>query len=248
MDTTIKHVTMDDVMTARDEERAARDEYEAAKAAAADRLMELRRVKSSILERCPERPEYAAWEEAEVRSDACRADLDRAARVSSAMTRQRVYYLAREVSLAVMAACGKLDGKPCRYKRVKDAVSKACEGIDASVYLDDQGVLHVEIPGGPYGSGVSLYPTSYELGAGEWVFHPGELARYIGKHDGIDGMLSGILDAGGVRAMMGDLDGKLASVREDLRAAHAAAKELETAYRVLGMSGYIDDECKRACI
>lgn len=243
METTIKHVTMDDVMTARDDERAAREAYEAAKSAASERLMELRRVKSSILERCPDRPEYAAWEEAEVRSDACRADLDRAARVSSAMTRQRICYLSHEVARAVMAACGKLDGKPCRYKRVKDAVTKACEGIDAWVYLDDRGELDVNLPDGPYGSGVSMYPCDYGLKEGEWTFRPGELARYIDENGGM-----AILDAGEVRVMMDDLDGKLGSVLEDLRAAHAAARELEKAYRVVGMSDYIEGEIKRACV
>lgn len=246
----MKHVTREDVEIAAEEAATAKTAYDSAASVEKEKRAEMdaSRVGGPISRR-KEDPSVVAWIAAVNDRDARDAELTTARRVVSAMRRQYLVYLAREVSQAVIDKCGSLDGKPCRYKRVKSAVSQACEGIEgASVSLYDRGDLVVSCSDTPYEKGITLYPSGYDVASGEELFHAAYLEKYLESSDGIDGMLSHVLDADEVRKMVADLDGKLSDVCEKLRSAHDEARKLETYYRVIGLGDVVENTTKRAAI
>ena len=247
----MSHVTREDIELAVEETERARAAYDAARSAeeAAKAEMDAAGVGGPVSRR-KEDPAVAAWIAAVVVRDARDCELERARRLETALKHQYLVHLAREVAFAVLEKCGNLDGKPCRYKRVKTAVSLACEGIEgASVVLYDRGDLIVYDACAPhYTDGLTLYPSGYDVASGDELFHPSYLERYLYTSDVIDGMLSRVLGADEVRKMVADLDGKLSGVCDELRAAHDASRALADEYTALGLSDVVESATKRAAI
>lgn len=248
----MEHVTREDVKTAEDEARRAKSAYDEAASAADEKRsdMDAAGIGGPISRRKrADDPTVTAWLAAVSERDARNSDLEHARRVASAMRRQYLVYLAREVAIAVLDKCLNLAEKPCRYKRVKSAVSQACEGIEgARVMLYDRGDLVVYLSDEPYGKGLTLYPSSYDVSSGDELFRPSFLSRYLDRSDGIDGMLSHVLSADEVRALVDDLDGKISDVCDKLRTAHDEARDLVKAYQIIGLSEVVESATRRAAI
>lgn len=244
----MSHVTAEDVKRATEDAREAKAAYdEAVEAEEAARDKMRAECGRGPISRDRSHPSYSAWKKAVSGRDEAARDLERARRTSDAMRNQRLKHLARLVSLAVLEKCEAYDGKPCRYKRVKKAVESACADIDgARVELYDSGELVVYDSTETYGKGISIYPSGYDCASGCELFHPAYLEKYLYTSDGIDGMLSHILSASEVRDMVSDLDEKLRSACEKIKAGHDAARKLEESCRVIGLGGVVSDAAKRA--
>lgn len=242
------HVTAEDVKRAIEDARSAAAAYgESVEAEEAARDKIRAECGRSPISRNGSHPSYSAWRRAASVRDEAAKNLARAKWASDAMRNQRLKHLARLVSLAVLEKCGEYDGQPCRYKRVKKSVKAACADIDgARVELYDSGELVVYDATETYGDGLTLYPSAYDVDSGDELFRPAYLEKYLCASDGIDGMLSHILSAPEVRGMVSDLDEKLRSACEKIKAGHEAARKLEKSYRVIGLGDIVSDAAKRA--
>lgn len=245
------HVTREDIELAAEETEQAKAAYDAARFAeeAAKAEMNAAGVGGPVSRR-KEDPAVSAWVTAVGVRDARDYELEKARRFETALRHQYLVHLAREVAFAVLERCAGLDGKPCRYKRVKTAVSQACEGIEgARVHLYDRGELVVYDASEPnYRDGLTLYPSGYDVASDDELFHPSYLEKYLYTSDGIDGMLSRVFGADEVSKMVADLDEKLSGVCDELRAANDASRALADEYKALGLLDVVESATKQASI
>lgn len=175
-------------------------------------------------------------------------DVKRAERLIEALRYQRRIYLARCVAEKVLSECAELEGKPCRYKRTQKAVESACESIaGASCCLGWDGYIYVrDAAESIYSDCAKVYVARWDSREDDYLFDTSSIERLLADSDGIPGMLAHVLSGEEVRQLMGALDGSISDACEKLRAAHKAARELERAYRVVGLSDYVEGETKRA--
>ena len=149
--------------------------------------------------------------------------------------------------VALLEKCSELEGKPCRYKRVKNAVKAACAGIeDARVELYDSGQLVVYDARDDSHKGIDLYPSRYDVASGDELFCACYLENYISDNDGIRGMLADILGPDEVREMVTVFDDKLRDVCDKIGAAHDAARQLADTYKAIGLGQDVEAASKRA--
>ena len=242
------HVTIEDINRAKDETAAAQTAYEAASdAEEAAREKMVTDCGRGPISRKRNHPSYLAWMEAVTERDARDKDLTRARRMVDALRTQRLKYLARLVSIAVLDKCSSLNGKPCRYKRVKNAVKDACaEIVDARVELYDRGQLVVYDARDDSRDGIILYPSKYDVASDDELFCTCYLENYISDNDSIRGMLADILGPDEVRDMVSVFDDKLRDVCDKIGAAHDAARQLADTYKAIGLSQDVETAAKRA--
>lgn len=242
------HVTIEDINRAKDEITAAQAAYKAASDAeesAREKMMT--DCGRGPISRKKDHPSFSAWVEKVEERDARDKDLTRASRMLDAMRNQRLKYLARLVSFALLEKCSGLNDKPCRYKRVKNAVKDACAEIeDARIELYDSGQLVVYDALDDSRKGIDLYPSKYDVASDDELFCTSYLENYISDSDGIRGMLATILGPDEVRDMVDAFDGKLRDVCNQISAAHDAARLLGDAYKAIGLNKDIEDAAKRA--
>ena len=244
----MKHVEITDIEQAKNEAADATAAYRAARdaeeTAHAQMVSDCGR---GPISRKRDHPSYNAWMEKVTERDARDKDLTRARRMVDALRTQRLKYLARLVSVALLEKCSELEGKPCRYKRVKNAVKAACAGIeDARVELYDSGQLVVYDARDDSHKGIDLYPSRYDVASGDELFCACYLENYISDNDGIRGMLADILGPDEVREMVTVFDDKLRDVCDKIGAAHDAARQLADTYKAIGLGQDVEAASKRA--
>lgn len=244
----MKHVTITDIEQAKNEVADATAAYRAA--SDAEETAHAQMVSDcggGPISRKKDHPSYTAWMEKVIERDARDKDLTRARRLLDALRNQRLKYLARIVSIAMLEKCSGLEGKPCRYKRVKNAVKAACSDIsDARVELYDCGQLVVYDALDDSRDGIDLYPSKYDVSSGGKLFCTCYLESYISDNDGIRGMLADILGPEEVRDMVNAFDEKLKYVCTQIKDAHDAARRLADTYKAIGLNQDVEAATKRA--
>lgn len=244
----MKHVTIADIEQAKNEAADATAAYRAASdAEEAAHAQMVSDCGGGPINRKREHPSYAAWMEKVKERDARDKDLTRARRLLDALRNQRLKYLARLVSVALLEKCSWLEGKPCRYKRVKTAVKAACSDISgARVELYDRGQLVVYDARDDSRDGIDLYPSKYDVASDDELFCTCYLENYISDNDGIRGMLADILGPDEVRDMVDVFDDRLREVCGQISEAHGAARRLADTYKAIGLNQDIEAATKRA--
>ena len=244
----MKHVTIADIERAKKEVADATAAYKAAsdaeETAHAQMVSDCGR---GPISRKRDHPSYDAWMEKVTERDARDNYLTRARRLLDALRNQRLKYLARLVSVALLEKCSGLEGKPCRYKRVKNAVKAACADIeDARAELYDRGQLVVYDARDDSRNGIDLYPSKYDVASDDELFYTCYLENYISDNDGIRGMLADILGPDEVRDMVNAFDEKLKDVCTQIADAHDAARRLADTYKAIGLNQEVESATKRA--
>ena len=244
----MKHVTITDVEQAKNEVADATAAYRAASDAEETALAQMvSECGGGPISRKKDHPSYAAWMGKVIERDERDKDLTRARRLLDALRNQRLKYLARLVSVALLEKCSELNGKPCRYKRVKNAVKAACSAISgARVELYNRGQLVVYDARDDSRDGIDLYPSKYDVASNDELFCTCYLESYISDNDGICGMLAHIFGADEVRDMVDVFDDRLREVCDQIRDAHDAARRLADTYKAIGLNQDIEAESKRA--
>lgn len=244
----MEHVTIEDINHAKSGIESAQAAYKAARdAEETARAQMVSDCGIGPISRKKDHPSYAAWMEKVIERDARDKDLTSARRLLDALRNQRLKYLARLVSIALLEKCSGLNGKPCRYKRVKNAVKAACSDIDgARVELYDKGQLVVYDARDDSRDGIDLYPSKYDVSSGDELFCTCYLENYISDNDGICGMLAHIFGAAEIRNMVDVFDDRLRDVCDQIGAAHDAARQLADTYKAIGLSQDVETASKRA--
>lgn len=245
----MEHVTREDIDRASAELTEAKRSLEAAKAAADEkrRIMEKSGFTGPARRHRGEK-EVEDWIAAYKVVDDRHKDVERAGRLIKALRYQRRTYLARCVAEKVLSECSALEGKPCRYKRTQNTVKSVCADVPGAVcYLGSDGCIYVkDAEESIYSDCKRVYVANYDGKTGDYLFDASIIERLLADSDGIPGMLAHVLDGQEVRRLVGDLDKKVADACEKLREAHKAARELKSAYSVVGLSDYVEAETKSA--
>lgn len=244
----MKHVKIADVEQAKKEVADATAAYKAASDAEdTARAQMVSDCGRGPISRKKNHPSYVAWMEKVIERDARNKDLTSSRRLLDALRNQRLKYLARLVSIALIEKCSGIEGKPCRYKRVKNAVKAACADINsARVELYDSGQLVVYDARDDSRDGIDLYPSKYDVASDDELFCTCYLESYISDNDGISGMLADILGPDEVRDMVNVFDDKLRDVCDQIGAAHDAARQLADTYKAIGLNQDVETAAKRA--